>query len=420
MGPSYLLCSGQAANTEKMKRFFALALVLVMVVAAGCGSDSDGDEVIGIVVTEADTTAQIAVTAGEQFEVRLESNPSTGFRWEIAAMSMPRLVELVSRGFVDEADDDVVGAAGTEVFVFEVADSGAGILGLEYIRSFDDPPVPERIVEYIVRIDGAVWPPERDDSQPPLATATAPDSDGDGDGDVAEVRAFLDAGIQDVTAAGFVVWESRGARLCEVLAESFPPQCGGPWVVIANPERLSIDLESEGQVQWSQGRVEIAGRYDGDRFIIDYPDPAVEPTEADKATAQALADFASSPDGEAILQLPLATEVALGLGPDIDRAVAATALADPQNWVIDRQEFRAWSGPFSVLDLIGEPVTLSVGAHARCVDPPEEPPPGFETLRRVSLQPANATSCLEWWSLDLFVDPGTGQVSAITLDLYAP
>ena len=33
------------------------------------------------------------------------------------------------------------------------------ILRLEYARSFDDPVVPERIVEYIVRVDKAPWPP---------------------------------------------------------------------------------------------------------------------------------------------------------------------------------------------------------------------------------------------------------------------
>jgi hypothetical protein len=45
------------------------------------------------------------------------------------------------------------------VFTFAAVGEGAGILRLEYVRSFDDPPVPERIVEFIVRVDGAAWPP---------------------------------------------------------------------------------------------------------------------------------------------------------------------------------------------------------------------------------------------------------------------
>jgi hypothetical protein len=45
------------------------------------------------------------------------------------------------------------------VFVFVAGDEGAGVLRLEYVRSFDDPVIPERVAEFIVRIDGAPWPP---------------------------------------------------------------------------------------------------------------------------------------------------------------------------------------------------------------------------------------------------------------------
>ncbi|NNC80310.1 MAG: protease inhibitor I42 family protein [Acidimicrobiales bacterium] len=236
-------------------RVIILLLVVVFSLTVAC---SDGDD---LVVTDADSTSELLVSAGDQFEVRLESNPGTGYAWGVSEMTTPLVVELQSQDFVAPADGEAVGAPGTDVFVFEVADSGAGILRLEYLRSFDDPPVPERVVEYIIRIDEAPWPPARDDSQPPsTASATAP---------VQVSDLFNGDGARDATVRGFVVWDENQARLCEVLMESFPPQCGGEAVVISNPEQLDVELETEGAVRWTQGFVEIAGSFDGEVFVVE-------------------------------------------------------------------------------------------------------------------------------------------------------
>jgi 5S rRNA maturation endonuclease (ribonuclease M5) len=51
-----------------------------------------------------------------------------------------------------------------------------------------------------------------------------------------EVAELLDDSTpMDASVIGFVDIDDGGARLCEALAESFPPKCGGPAVVIANP-----------------------------------------------------------------------------------------------------------------------------------------------------------------------------------------
>jgi hypothetical protein len=86
-------------------------------------------------------------------------------------MTTTDLVALTSRTYV-ASDTDLVGAAGTDVFVF-TAGQGAGILRLDYIRSFDDPIIPERVAEYIIRIDGAEWPPPHG-TNPSTNRAVAP------------------------------------------------------------------------------------------------------------------------------------------------------------------------------------------------------------------------------------------------------
>ena len=143
-----------------------LAVAALLSAATACGDD-DGTQVL----TDADIGAEIEVGAGDQFEIRLDSNPSTGYSWEVAEMTTPDLVVLERRTHV-AADTDLVGAAGTDVFVF-TAVGGAGILRLEYIRSFDDPIVPERVAEFIVIVDGADWPPAAG-TAPSTDTAVAP------------------------------------------------------------------------------------------------------------------------------------------------------------------------------------------------------------------------------------------------------
>lgn len=160
-----------AIRAARSRRRWTLCLVSAALLAASaaCGGDDDGIQVL----TDDEIGSEIDVASGEQFEIRLESNPSTGYGWELSAMTTPDLVVLESRTHTPaDTDSDVVGASGTDVFVF-TAVGGAGILRLEYVRSFDDPVVPERVAEFVVRVDGAEGLPSGG-SVPPTSTTAAP------------------------------------------------------------------------------------------------------------------------------------------------------------------------------------------------------------------------------------------------------
>jgi inhibitor of cysteine peptidase len=237
-----------------------IVFALVLVVIAACGSSIDS------VYSDSDTGDDITIDSGERFELRLESNPSTGYLWildENSPMDLIKFESMTHEPF--ETTDDVVGAAGMDVFTFKAAKEGAGILRLEYIRSFDDPPIPERVVEYIVRVDGAEF--TRDTSDPPsTATASAPGP--------LEIDGLIEGGeASDVTVAGFVIWDDTSARLCSVLLESFPPQCGAPDVIITNPGSIEpslgdVTLQKEQAVRWTDQRVELRGNFDGERLTL--------------------------------------------------------------------------------------------------------------------------------------------------------
>jgi inhibitor of cysteine peptidase len=196
---------------------------------------------------------QVSVDPGEVIEVTLESNPSTGYVWEI--VMTPEMIELSGDEYVAPGGD-LVGEPGSHTFMFNVLDDGAGVLRLEYIRPFEDPAAPERVVEYIVVVGDAVWPPEPTGSSPGTSTATAPIDVGD----------LADAGPGDVTVRGFVIWDDSSARLCELLLESYPPQCGGASIEIADPESLGVELEEAQGVRWTPNAVTLGWMFDGEHL----------------------------------------------------------------------------------------------------------------------------------------------------------
>jgi len=58
-------------------------------------------------------------------------------------------------------------------------------------------------------------------------------------------------------------------RLCEALAESFPPQCSGRSLVVEGLDLKSIDgITSEGAVSWSARPVQILGSVEGEILTV--------------------------------------------------------------------------------------------------------------------------------------------------------
>jgi inhibitor of cysteine peptidase len=130
--------------------FLIIALLGALATAlAGCGS-SGGD----VVVTDADAGELVTLDAGQKLVVRLESNPSTGYSWEV--VGVPRVLEGPAAPIHEQNSEaeGVVGAAGMDVFTFTASDdSGDGTLVLAYRRPWekDVPAEEEFVLEVIVR-----------------------------------------------------------------------------------------------------------------------------------------------------------------------------------------------------------------------------------------------------------------------------
>jgi len=80
-----------------------------------------------------------------------------------------------------------------------------------------------------------------------------------------------------IAVRGFLFDDGSGLRLCEVLAESFPPQCGGAHLVIDGltfgdvpnlPEAEDVTVTTEQNVTWTDSFVTLLGEFDGDHFTV--------------------------------------------------------------------------------------------------------------------------------------------------------
>ncbi len=124
----------------------ALAMLAVLLLAAGCASsestapDADTDRGGGetIVVGTAENGSQMELASGQELEVTLESNPTTGCSWEVVEVDKAVLTQVGDAEFREtpKEDEQMVGVGGTETFCF-AASTGETTLTLVYHRPWE-------------------------------------------------------------------------------------------------------------------------------------------------------------------------------------------------------------------------------------------------------------------------------------------
>jgi inhibitor of cysteine peptidase len=98
------------------------------------------------VITDADKGGTVHLKAGDTLELRLSSNPTTGFMWYLKKEST-RLLKLTGQSETKPPEPAagqpvMVGQPIVQVFEFLAKQPGDGVLLLHYVRSWD-PPSPD-------------------------------------------------------------------------------------------------------------------------------------------------------------------------------------------------------------------------------------------------------------------------------------
>lgn len=243
---------------------------------------------------------------------------------------------------------------------------------------------------------------------------------------VSELLDLRPAGV--VNVSGNLVDNGGGWFLCESLDTGGLPFCASRWVVVTNvaaeiidplgPTTESGDFRS---ITYTEDPVVLSGELTKDgRFTLTGSPSDVDMTDDDLALLAAFADL--GPTNLDTDTLRIADGGAqMGLGPNLLATRSADELTDPTNWQLDLEAFRGYVGPFSALEQLGnaDQITTMVGPHDHCASPPAPIADELRGLRHLSLQPTGIDSCLQWWTVDIFVDDA-GDIAGITLDLWEP
>jgi inhibitor of cysteine peptidase len=107
--------------------------------------------VLFFAIRAAKNDSVIETTAGKGFTITLDSNPTTGYKWQIARQIDAGLVELVDSQFI-APKTDLVGAPGREEWHFKAIKQGKAIISFEYVRPWEKDELPVQTESFIVVI----------------------------------------------------------------------------------------------------------------------------------------------------------------------------------------------------------------------------------------------------------------------------
>ena len=127
-----------------MKKILLLAAVLLLVLSACGGKATPTAE---FVISEPGKS--IEVTAGNEFKIVIESNPSTGYHWNLIGDLDANLLQFISNEY--RASEPVMpGSGGKEVWTFKALAAGETTITLGYYPPSNDPVEPAQTVTFTV------------------------------------------------------------------------------------------------------------------------------------------------------------------------------------------------------------------------------------------------------------------------------
>ena len=93
----------------------------------------------------------IETAVGKSFTITLDSNPTTGYHWQIARQMDTGMVELIDSQYI-APKTDLVGAPGKEEWHFRAIREGKAIISFDYVRPWEKDELPGQTESFIVII----------------------------------------------------------------------------------------------------------------------------------------------------------------------------------------------------------------------------------------------------------------------------
>jgi len=145
----------------KIARLSMVCLLGVMAAALiACGGAADEGPTPTPSANEVNVDAsyngsQVELATGDLLIVTLDSNATTGYSWNLSAISDADVIEKVSDEYIapEETGSPMVGAGGQEVWTFEALSAGTAEISMIYIQPWMQPPAPADTFDITVIVE---------------------------------------------------------------------------------------------------------------------------------------------------------------------------------------------------------------------------------------------------------------------------
>lgn len=115
----------------KKNLIYLILIIFLVMLAAGCSSGPDGG-----IKSYSDPSETINTASNSEFIIALESNPTTGYTWEVEYDETH--LELLSQEYkAEEHEEGMVGVGGTDHFRFKALQGGNSEIVFVYAQHWD-------------------------------------------------------------------------------------------------------------------------------------------------------------------------------------------------------------------------------------------------------------------------------------------
>ncbi|MBA7509838.1 hypothetical protein ES705_01810 [subsurface metagenome] len=126
-------------------RLLSVVLVITLLIILLCSCKSIAE------LTFDNKGKSFELEKGDRINIKLESNPTTGYEWILGGETDTSVVSLFDSKFVQtEKEEELVGAGGYEIFTFKAENSGQTEIILTYKRSWEEEELKE---EFLFKIN---------------------------------------------------------------------------------------------------------------------------------------------------------------------------------------------------------------------------------------------------------------------------
>ncbi len=117
---------GQRGTRRAGRLVFGISMSILMLLLAACAGSTTS-------LTSSDNGKTVQAHVGDEINIALDSNPTTGYRWDVEK-SDGALLTLKQSNFA--ASSSAIGSGGTQTLTFVAKSAGNVNLQLKYWRSF--------------------------------------------------------------------------------------------------------------------------------------------------------------------------------------------------------------------------------------------------------------------------------------------